>query len=342
MIKKFICLFLALFLELLVSSCSTFKKNELNVALSLLNKKEKLVLFGHKNPDLDSYAASYAYGEFLKVYDFDATSYALGEPNLETQFVLKHLYMKALPILEALPQNSKAILLDHNDEAQTLDGLTSDKIAQIIDHHNVSFRTMHAISVEIEPIGATSTLIYKKFKQAGLTPSVMSATLLLAAILSDTRILTSPTTTALDLNACMELASFLKLDYKKFGKDILTAGTKTDHFSVEKLYHNDQKSYSFGKGKASIGVVNTTDIEDTLKRRLEFLSYMNKFCQEKNFSFCVLLITNALEKKTFALVVGNSSLFDKAFGNKKQDGGYFLDKIISRKKEVVPELEKHI
>ena len=331
-----------MFLELLVSSCSTFKKNESNVAISLLNKKEKLVLFGHKNPDLDSYAASYAYGEFLKVYDFDASSYALGEPNLETQFILQHLYMKALPILEALPQNSKAILLDHNEEAQTLDGLTKDKIAQIIDHHNVSFRTMHAISVEIEPIGATSTLIYKKFKQAGLTPSVTSATLLLAAILSDTRILTSPTTTDVDMEACHELSSFLKLDYKKFGKDILTAGTKTDHFSVEKLYHSDQKSYSFGGEKASIGVVNTTNIEDTLKRRLEFLSYMKSFCQEKNFSFCVLLITNALEKKTFALVVGDSSLFDKAFGDKKQDGGYFLSNVVSRKKDVVPVLEKNL
>lgn len=340
--EKIICLFFALFLELLLSSCSTLKKNEPNVAISLLNKKEKLLLFGHKNPDLDSYAASYAYGEFLKIYNFDATSYALGEPNLETQFVLKHLYIEDLPILKILPENSKVILLDHNEEAQTLEGLTSDKIVQIIDHHNVSFRTMNAISVEIEPIGATSTLIYKKFKQSGLIPSVTSATLLLAAILSDTRILTSPTTTEVDINTCHELSAFLKIDYKKFGQDILTAGTKTNHFSAEKLYHSDQKSYSFRKETASIGVVNTTNIEDTLKRREEFLSYMKIFCKEKNFSFCVLLITNALEKKTFALLVGNSSLFDKAFGDKKQDSGYLLDNVVSRKKDVVPMLEKNL
>lgn len=340
--KKVTWFSLGLTLQFLLSSCVSLPKKEMNLAMSLLKKNEKLVLFGHKSPDLDSYASSYAYGELLRAHGFDASSYALGEPNLETNFVLKELKMKPLPILSSLPESAKAILVDHSEPKQTLEGLSSDRIAQIIDHHKVSFETRDALSVEIEPIGATATLIYKKFEASGLKPSRNSATLLLAAILSDTRILTSPTTTEVDRKACLELSSLTGRDYKKFGKAILTAGTKTDHLSAEKVYHLDRKTYSFGAEKASIGVVNTANIKDTLKRRREFLTYMKDFCQEGNFSFCALLVSNALEKKTFALVVGDSSLFDKAFADKKQDGGYFLDKVVSRKKQVVPALEKHL
>ena len=337
---------LLLLLFLIQNSCVTNQNNkadllEEEILLSSNNKKnEPFYVYGHKNPDLDSYGSAYAYSGLLRRLGFNAQGFSLGKANLETEFVLKFLEAKPLAILKEVPEEAKVVLLDHNETRQSFSKVKASQIAQIIDHHRLDIKTPDTVSVEIQKIGSTATLIYRRFVEKQITPEQKEAGFMLAAILSDTRLLTSPTTTELDKEACLQLAKVTQIDYKKFGKELLLAGTKTDHMSAKELYHSDLKSYQFSNEKASIGTVSTTDIALVLKRRVELETYMKSYQKKEGFSFCVLLITDLLKNDSYALVIGNKERFDKAFSHGKQGEDYFLKSLVSRKRQLVPQLEK--
>ena len=304
-----------------------------------IDPKQEIYIFGHKNPDLDSYASSFAYAELLNKKGFKAKAFALGEPNLETQTLLKKLGLPELPILKKLPSKVKAILVDHNDPAHSLDGLLPSQILEVVDHHRVTLRTKTALAFHTENIGSTASLIYKKFLSQKKAPSYESTTLLLGALLSDTKNLTSPATTQQDRKIAELLSKQSGEGIEKLGDELLTAKTQTDHMSAKELYSSDMKIYPLGNSKGSIGVVSVTNFEQILKRRQELLSYMKKFKEEKKLNFSALMITNLKMKDSLLLVAGENKLFEKAFSDSKQGKDYFLKSVISRKRQVIPKLE---
>lgn len=313
---------------------------EEEVLLTSHEKNQLFIVYGHKNPDLDSYGSAYAYASLLRRQGLRAEAYALGKPNLETQYVLEALGEKPLPILEKVPKEAKVILLDHNETRQSIKDVDPDQISQIIDHHRLDMKTADTISLEIEKVGSTATLIYKRFQEKQITPNQVEAGFLLAAVLSDTRLLTSPTTTSLDKEACEDLAKRAGRDYKHFGKELLLAGTKSDHLSEQELYHGDLKQYLFDEEKVSIGVVSTTDIPKVLKRKEAFKDYMEAYRKKENLSASILLITDLLENNSYAIVVGDKTRFHKAFAQYQYGQDYLLKAVVSRKRQVVPQLEK--
>lgn len=316
-----------------------FEKDHL---FTLINKDEKVVLFGHKNPDLDSYGSAYSYANLLKKKGFYAKAYSLGPANLETKYVLDFLDESPLEIITTTPKKSKIILLDHNEKNQSIAGLNTSNIIEIVDHHRLDLKTSDTINLRIERVGSTATIIYKKYLELGIKPDYKSSAFMLAAILSDTRVLTSPTTTDQDKLACLKLSQNTKIDYKKFGKDLLLAGTKTDHLSAKDLYISDLKTYDFSGQKASIGIISTIDIPRLLKRREEFIGFMEEYRRREKLNFCVLLLTDLLKNNSHAIVVGEKKLFNQAFGHKKVGKDYFLNSVVSRKRQVIPNLEEII
>lgn len=332
-------LFLVLFF--VAYSCANLKQNgfEDSFYLMKVSPKDKIALFGHQSPDLDSYGSAIAYADLLRKKGYQAQAYSLGPANLETEYVLNFLKEKPLSVLRKAPAMSKLILLDHNEKKQSVPGLDSKDIIEIVDHHRVDLKTPDTISMRVEKIGSTATIIFKKYLEQKVKVSYKSAVFLLAAVLSDTRILSSPTTTEQDILACKKLSSLANLDYKKFGKEVLLAGTRTDHLTAEDLYRSDLKKYNFLNQKSSIGIISTISIEKTLERREELVSFMHKYLKENKLDFSVLLITDLIKNDSYGIVIGDKSLFDKAFKNKKKGGDYYLDSVVSRKRQVIPKLE---
>ena len=304
--------------------------------MAQMKNNEEIAVFGHINPDLDSYASAYAYAKLLSKLGLKAKAYSLGAPNLETKYVLKFLQKEPIKILSKLNNKTKVILLDHNAKSQSLSSLNTKNIIEIIDHHRLSLVTPDTINVRIEKVGSTATIIFKKYMEFDLSIDYNSAVFLLAAILSDTRVLTSPTTTKEDIFACKELSKKVEINYKKFGQNILLAGTNNDQLSIKELYLSDFKKYKFGKQSAGIAVIKTVNISKELKRKKQILDFMESYQKKNKLNFSILLITDIIKKNSYALCIGDRTIFYKAFGIKKE---YLLKSVVSRKRQVVPKLE---
>ena len=299
-------------------------------------------IFGHKNPDLDSYSSAYAYAQLLKQLKITAKAFKLGEENQETLFVLNKFNMKKLPFLNKLESKAQVILVDHNDFSQSAPNIENSKIFEIIDHHRLTTKIKETVRTTIEPIGSTATIIYTLYKKYKLLPDKNSARLLLAAILSDTLILKSPTSTLKDKKATKELADFLSIDYEQFGIEILTAGTNIEGLSIENILKSDRKHYVFGTQKGSIANLNTLNIDKVLKRKELFISALQKHMDARNDDFAILLISQILEKNCYLLVAEKNKLIHKSFSIPQGKQGILLPGVISRKKQVVPQIEQSL
>ena len=336
--------FVLLIISFIGNSC-VLTKNQQERGLAFFDEidpKQEIYIFGHKNPDLDSYASSYAYAELLTKKGYRATALALGEPNLETETLLKKLKLSPLPILKTLPPQVKVILVDHNDPSHSFSGLPPSQIIEVVDHHRITLRTKVALAFHTENIGSTASLIYKKFLKYHQEPGHEASTLLLGALLSDTKNLTSPATTLQDREIAEALSKASGEKIENLGDELLTAKTQTDHLTPEELYHSDMKIYSLGKSKGSIGVISVTNFEQILKRRQKLLEYMKEFREKKKLNFSALMITNLKTQDSLVMVEGESELFDKAFAHLKQDKSYFLKSVISRKRQLIPQLESSL
>ncbi|UKI27296.1 MAG: DHH family phosphoesterase [Bacilli bacterium] len=158
------------------------------------------------------------------------------------------------------------ILVDHNSYEQSAIGLEDANILEIIDHHNIgTIGTNMPISFRNMPVGSTNTIIYKLYKENRVAIPKAMAGLMLSGILSDTLILTSPTTTDIDKEAVKELSKIAKVDYNIYGNKMIRAGSSLAGMTKEQVLYKDYKSYTIDNGKVGLGQVITMDIEEVFK-----------------------------------------------------------------------------
>ena len=332
-----------MFLSFLSTFTSCQKDLQLREKYAILAEQipasDPIYIFGHKNPDLDSYGSAYAYAALLNQWKIPAKAMALGKPNLETEYVLKYFNIKPLPIIGKVKDQQKVILVDHNEFNQSVNNIEKSSIVEIIDHHRLSIKTKTPIDTRIEKKGSTATMIYSLYKNSGMTPDRLSAGFLLSAILSDTLILKSPTTTIFDQKAVHQLSIQLSLDYETFGLNFLKAGTNLIGRTAEDIYESDKKIYNFGDLTGTIGQVNTVEIKDVLERRKELLSHMKNQMEEFHHDYAILMITDIIEKNCHLLILEKTNLIHKAFQVPKNKIEIFLPGVVSRKRQIVPKLE---
>ena len=170
-----------------------------------------LLVFGHKNPDTDSICSSISLSYLKNQLGFDAKPYALGEVRKEAQFALDYFKVSAPELLTDV-KGKDVILVDHNEVAQTADDIAEANIVEIVDHHKVEISTEVPISIRVMPVGCTCTIVYQMYKENNVEVPYEIAGLLLSAILSDTLLFKSPTTTEMDKLACEELSKIAKVD----------------------------------------------------------------------------------------------------------------------------------
>ncbi len=306
---------------------------------------DKTLIFGHKNPDTDSICSSIV-KEILnkKEKKEDAKAVRLGNINKETEYVLNYLQIDAPELIESVDECQKVILVDHNDFAQSANNIENAQIIEVVDHHRIgNFKTVEPLYFTAKPYGCTSTILYQEFVQKGIKIDKIEAILMASAIISDTLLLKSPTTTDYDRKALAELEKIAGIDVNNFGLEMLKAGTNLDDYSSEELLHIDAKSLEKNDLKYIIAQVNTVSIEDVLKREEEIKAAINKEIKEKNLCLFVFAITDILNSNSEMIILGKKSNITKAaFGKDLVNNRVFLEGVVSRKKQILPFIDKNI
>jgi len=233
----------------------------------------------------------------------------------------------------------KVILVDHNSYEQSAIGLEESEILEIIDHHNISnVGTNQPINFRNMPVGSTNTIIYLMYKENNVKIPKNMAGLMLSGILSDTLILNSPTTTNVDKDAVNNLARIAKVDYKKYGFDMISYGTKLDNKTKEEILYTDFKKYPTDEGKIGLGQILTTNIEEIDSEKDEYIEMLNKISKTNEYKFITLFVTDIIKNGTYVYYSDEAKeILEKAFNTEMTQGAY-LDGIVSRKTQVLPSI----
>ena len=236
-------------------------------------------------------------------------------------------------------EKQKVILVDHNNFAQSVDGLDEADILEIIDHHNIGdIGTTLPINFRSKPVGCTSTMIYEMYKENHINIPKNMAGLMLSAILSDTLLLTSPTTTEDDKFVAVKLANIAKVDIDKYGLEMLKAASSIEGKSVEELINTDFKSYVVGDKLLGISQIMTMDIETVEKNIDEFIAKLNEMVS-KEYSIVTIFITDIIKNGSYVLYNdAAANIIQDSFGLKDIHQCMFLSKIVSRKKQIQPNI----
>lgn len=234
----------------------------------------------------------------------------------------------------------KVILVDHNSYEQSAIGLEDASILEIIDHHNIgTIGTNMPINFRNMPVGSTNTIIYTLYKENRVAIPKNIAGLMLSGILSDTLILTSPTTTSLDKEAVVNLSKIAKVDYEVYGYDMIKAGSSLEGMTMEQVLYKDYKNYTIKNAKIGLGQVITTDIKDVLDKRDEYINLLNNVCEHNDYLYVCLFVTDILKNGTYVLYSDRAKeALENGFNVDNIKQGAFLKNIVSRKKQILPVL----
>lgn len=298
----------------------------------------KTYVFGHKNPDSDSITSSIVMANLEnELGNSEAKAYRLGSINKETEFILNYLDMDAPELLESIEDDANVILVDHNSPAESIDNLENANILKVVDHHKLALETSYPLFLRFEPVGCTETILCKLYEENGVEITKEIATLMLSAIISDTLLLKSPTTTEDDKKAVEKLAKIAEVDAEEYGLEMLKAGTDLSSFSIDEILSLDAKQIDFKDVKSIVNQVNTADICDVMAMKDDLEEGMNKIIDEEDLDLFMLLITDIVNSNSQVIALGSEvSLVEKAYGVILKNNTVLLEGVVSRKKQVVP------
>lgn len=302
---------------------------------------DKVLIFGHKNPDTDSICSAIAYADLKKQLGLNVEPVRLGGINAETQYALDTFKVEAPRLVEKAADEVKSVILvDHNERQQSADDISDVRILEVIDHHRIAnFETSDPLYYRCEPVGCTATILNKMYKEKDLTISKEIAGLMLSAIISDSLLFKSPTCTHEDVIAAHELAEIAGVDADVYGLEMLKAGADISGKTVEELLTLDAKGFEMGASKVEIAQVNTVDTADVLARKTELEAAISKRIVEKNLDLFLFVITDILTNDSVALALGDkAAAVERAYNVTLTDNIATLKGVVSRKKQIVPVL----
>ncbi|MDQ4064173.1 MAG: putative manganese-dependent inorganic diphosphatase [Actinomycetota bacterium] len=237
------------------------------------------------------------------------------------------------------PEPRKVLLVDHAERGQSVPGVEQAEVVEILDHHHLgNIETRLPIPATFDPVGSTATLILERYKANGIRPQDSTAMMLLAAILSDTVIFNSPTTTERDREIVRYLEDMLDVDAKEFGMEMFEASSDVSGLSAQDIIDRDQKEYDLGElGAMSISQIETVGTS-LLERKGELLDSLEELRQKHGYLFTALMVTDIIGQGTELLCAGDCDPVERAFDARAEDGVIDLPGVMSRKKQVAPKL----
>ncbi|ATO48311.1 manganese-dependent inorganic pyrophosphatase [Brevibacillus laterosporus] len=302
---------------------------------------EKTLIFGHKNPDTDTICSALIYADLKTKLGANVEPVRLGNMNGETEFVLKYFNVEAPRLVETIATEAQdVILVDHNERQQSANDIDQVRVVEVIDHHRIAnFETNHPLYFRAEPVGCTTTILNKMYKENGVEVTKTIAGLMLSAIISDTLLLKSPTCTEQDVKAAHELAAIAGVDLQAYGLEMLKAGADLSDKTISQLISLDSKEFAMGNSKVEIAQVNAVDVNDVLVNQAEIESHLTSIIEEKGLDLFLFVVTDILNNDSVGLAVGRATkAVEQAFNVTLEDNKALLKGVVSRKKQIVPVL----
>ena len=292
-----------------------------NYIKKILNDNEPYVV--HDNDYYDDFVNS---SKELKVDNY---------PVLDKNGICKGLLRKS----EINKLNrKKVILVDHNELEQSAIGLEEAEITEIVDHHKIGRISTNApINFRNMTVGCTNTIIYFLYKEYGVDISKEIAGLMISAIISDTLLFQSPTSTDLDKKVVEELNEICNLDINEYAMEMFKAGTSLDGLSVRTVVNSDSKSFETNGVNFTISQAFTMDVDSILNLKDEYLDVIEESKFNNKVDHFIFAVTDIIKNGSYIFYDKNSEeLVRKAWNRDDIVNGTFVDNCVSRKKQIVP------
>lgn len=241
-------------------------------------------------------------------------------------------------------QRKKFVLVDHNEMSQSIDDLKEGEVLEIVDHHRIGdVETTTPIIFRNEIIGSTASIIYKLYKEHDMVPRKQIAAVMCCAIISDTMNFNSPTTTRIDREIAEELAKIADIRLDQLAKDMFAAVATLQGRTHSEILYNDFKEYQIHGKRIAIGQINIANEKEVATIKEPFLAYMETINSINSFDLLMMCFTDVEGRGSNLLFIGPLAHFvDEAFKEEINDDLYFVEGILSRKKQIIPKLAKVI
>ncbi len=238
----------------------------------------------------------------------------------------------------------RVMLVDHNEIEQSVAGLEEAEIMEIVDHHKIgNVGTRMPINFRNMPLGCTETVLYLMYKESNVDITKDIAGLMMAGIISDTLLLTSPTTTDTDRKVLKEVAEIAGIDYEKFAMDMFKAGSSIEGKSITEVIHGDFKNFTMGGQRVGIGQVSSMNPEEVMAKKDEFVQGLNTLAKDEDYAAICLFVTDIMKNGSYLIYNEQSKeLFSSSFGIKNIPQGHFFEGLVSRKKQMVPKIMNYM
>ncbi|HJE20504.1 MAG TPA: manganese-dependent inorganic pyrophosphatase [Aliicoccus persicus] len=300
-------------------------------------------IFGHQNPDTDTVTSALVLEHIEKARgNDDVEAVMLGEIGEETAFALNYFGVDAPKIIDSVIDGERVMLVDHNEFQQSAKNIENAEILKVYDHHRISnFETESPLYFRAEPVGCTATILYKVFKEEGLDIPKDMAGLMLSAVISDTLLFKSPTTTKEDEETGRALADLAGVDVDTYGLEMLKAGASTKDKTAAELIGQDAKTFAINEKNVRIAQINVVDVDEVFERRQELETAINAEVDREEYDLFILVVTNILVSDSKVLALGKDhKAVEAAFDVTLDDNTAILEGVVSRKKQVVPNITK--
>ena len=301
------------------------------------NLINETLVFGHKSPDTDAIMSAMVMANLENELGNNAKAVRLGNINKETEYVFNYLGIERPELIENVEDGQNVILVDHNESTQSIDNLSNANVQKIVDHHAINFSTSAPMYYRAEPVGCTSTVLYKMYKENDVEISKEIATMMLSAIISDTLLFKSPTCTEEDKKIAEKLAKIAGIDVNIYGMELLKAGTDLSDFTPEQIINIDSKLFEKDGKKFKIAQINTADLDSIFKDKVYFEAAINEEIKKDNLDLYMFAATDIINSNSKIISLGNdSSVVEKAYGVTLTDNTALLENVVSRKKQMLP------
>lgn len=247
----------------------------------------------------------------------------------------------------------QVIMVDHNELGQALDGMENAEILEIIDHHRLgTIQTLGPVYFRNQPLGCTSTIVYLMYQENKVEIDPQTAGLMMSAIISDTLLFRSPTCTKTDEMAGRALAEIAGVDIEKYAMEMFSSGSDLMQKTDREIFYQDFKTFSAGEIHFGVSQVTSLNEEELLSLKPRLFHFAKEAMGEENLDMAFVMLTNILKQDTLLLAIGHraDTMIQNAFflepkkeefdfsGEKVEGFTAVLEKVVSRKKQLIPPL----
>lgn len=303
-----------------------------------------IYVMGHICPDSDAIISAIGLAEFLKLKGIDATPVKQGDINNETKFILEKFHIDVPETITKVEGKDIAIV-DTTEITQLPEDLDKSNIKYIVDHHKFGgIKTASPLYAYVMPVGSSATVLYLLYKNENLRISKSVAGAMLCAVLSDTVIFKSPTTTDVDKIAVEELAKIAEIDNPlSLGMEMFKIKSAIDNDNGENLLKRDFKDFEVNGKKIGIGQIELIDGSMIEPKKDEVLDFMKKELDANGYHSIIFLVTDIMKEGSEMFAVSkNINEIEKAYNIKFENNSCWCGGMLSRKKQVVPPLMENL